>query len=101
MPASVMSATVLPASMRSTSCGTRRALVRLVVGDDLPADANPEVGGEPAQPPGVLGGDYVGRFERLAQPRGRVSGVADRRPAQQQGADGRVLHTSQSYAVTQ
>ena len=66
----------------------RRAgrLVALEVGDHPAADGHAEVAGEPRQPPGVLGGDHVGRRELVGQPRRRVVDPSDRGRSEHQHA---------------
>ena len=61
MPASVTSSTRSPASSASSSTGVR-ALPRCPRSRTRPARSmlDPEVGGQPPQPAGVLGGDDVG-----------------------------------------
>ena len=55
----------------------RDGLVVLVVASTDPPGLIAQVAAEPAQPPGVLGGDHVGGGELLRQPRGGVARVAD------------------------
>ena len=65
----------MPASSVASSCRTTR-----------PATLTPEVGGEPAQPAGVLGGDHVRGGQRVPQPGAGVGRVAQRGAGQHQRA---------------
>ncbi len=82
MPASVASTTRSPASRASTQRGRARRLVALEVGDDPAGDGDPELGGQPAEPAGVLGGDDIGACSSSASRGGasatRPIGVAAR-----------------------
>ena len=49
----------------------------LVVAEDRPGGADPEGGAQPAQAPGVLGGDDVGAGDLLREPGSGVPRVAD------------------------
>ena len=78
MPASVTSRTVLPVGDGLHELRRPLALVALEVRHHASADRDAQLGREPAQPAGVLGGDHVGRREQLRQPRRGVVGAADR-----------------------
>ena len=86
MPASVTSSTRSPASMRLDQGRGARRLVALEVGDHPTPDAHAQVAREPRQPPGVLGGDDVGRGELVGQPRRRVVDASDRGRSEHQHA---------------
>ena len=70
-----------PRSIRCASSVARARFVALVVGDQLRRRADPELVEQPAGAAGVLAGDVVGADQRLADPRGDVVEVADRRRA--------------------
>ena len=76
-----------PAAQRLDQLGGPRGLVVLVVATRPGrSSSTPRAAGEPAQPPGVLGGDHVGPGEQPAQPGRRVPGspigvAASTRPA--------------------
>ena len=61
-------------------------LVALEVGHHAAAHHHAEVGGQPLEPPGVLGGDHVGARELLRQPRRGVRDAADRGRGQDEDA---------------
>ena len=68
----------LPGEQRLDQGGRARRLVALEVGDDPAGDGDPQLGGQPPEPAGVLGRDDVGPGELLGQPRRRVRHPADR-----------------------
>ena len=81
MPASVTSSTRSPGQQRLEQDRRPRGLVALEVGDDPAADRDAQVGGEPLEPAGVLGGDHVGarrapRPAAAGRPSTRPIGVA-------------------------
>ena len=88
MPASLTSRTVAPASISSTSAGTRDASFCVVQADHLAGRLDVERLGQGADPAGVLGGDHVGARQGADQPRGRVRRLAQRRGADEQSAGG-------------
>ena len=61
-----------------------RGLVGVEVRDHSTGELDAQVTDQATQPPGVLGCDDVGARQRLAQPRGGVRGVADRRAGEHQ-----------------
>ena len=83
MPASVSSSTVPPSAQRGDQPGQPGLLHRLVEADHPAGEGDPEVGGEPVQPAGVLDREHVGAWPapRAAAGRRRRAGRAARRPA--------------------
>ena len=73
MPASVTSSTRSPAGRASTQLGGAARLVALEVRHDPAGDARRRGRREPAQPPGVLGGDHVGAARAPRASRGGAS----------------------------
>ena len=88
MPASLTSSTVAPASISSTSAGTRVASFWSNRLTTLPAGLDVQRLGQGADPAGVLGGDHVGARQGADQPCGRVRRLAQRRGADEQSAGG-------------
>ena len=85
IPASVTSSTRRPARTASSSSGHPLLLVALEAADDPAGRLDAEVGAEPVQAPGVLGGDDVGRGELRGQPAAGVAGAADRGTGEDEG----------------
>ena len=63
-------------AIAATSPGSRARLHDLVEGDHPPGEGDPEVGGQPVQPAGVLDGQHVGGGHHRAQPRTDVARAA-------------------------
>ncbi len=61
-------------------------LVPVEEGDDVPGRRHAQVGAQPAQPAGVLGGDDRGSFQGRRQPRRGVAGVAQWRRREDKAA---------------
>ena len=61
-------------------------LYGLVTRHDRSRQAHPKVGGEPADPPGVLGRYHASVGERVGEARGSVACAPDRRGGDEQGA---------------
>ncbi len=74
-------------------------LVALEVGHQPPGHGDPQVGGQPAQPPGVLGCDHVRGDQLVDQARRRVGGPADRRTRDHESHPGIIAAPPYDVAV--
>ena len=92
MPASVTSSTRSPATQRFEQRRGAGGLVALEVGHHPAGDRHTEVGAEPLEAAGVLGGDHVGAGQLLGQPGRGVADPADRGGGEHEQAGGFGVH---------